>query len=216
MFREIIFIVSGTRLLETSTSIVERKILFNKFKRKEKKKNPFPTTLGITFLDLNLSQTIIEARFIYIYISYAKKSSHPNKSSNPTYYLLSVSKPKIYPKAAFPNSPTCLNLSKSPTNHQSKNSKIPQSSPSQTLSLSNPNLPQHLPLQKRNLPWPLEINDAPESFSQTFSNLLKRVQINLELKSPSSTVSNSSINPPFRITTSSCSRGETSEKACSV
>lgn len=121
-----------------------------------------------------------------------------------------------YPKAAFPNSPTCLNLSRSPTNHQSKNSKIPQSSPSQTLSLSNPNLPQHLPLQKRNLPRPLEINDAPESFSQTFSNLLKRVQINLELKSPSSTVSNSSINPPFRITTSSCSRGETSEKACSV
>lgn len=120
-----------------------------------------------------------------------------------------------YPKAAFPNSPTCLNLSRSPTNHQSKNSKIPQSSPSQTLSLSNPNLPQHLPLQKRNLPWPLEINDAPESFSQTFSNLLKRVQINLELKSPSSIVSNSSINPPFRITTS-CSRGETSEKACSV
>lgn len=41
-----------------------------------------------------------------------------------------------YPKAAFPNSPTCLNLSRSPTNHQSKNSKIPQSSPSQTLSLS--------------------------------------------------------------------------------
>lgn len=69
MFREIIFIVSGTRLLETSTSIVERKILFNKFKKKKKnpRKNPFPTTLGITFLDLNLSQTIIEARFIYIY-----------------------------------------------------------------------------------------------------------------------------------------------------
>lgn len=150
MFREIIFIVSGTRLLETSTSIVERKILFNKFKRKEKKKNPFPTTLGITFLDLNLSQTIIEARFIYIYPMQKNQVILINHPTQPT--IFSPFPNQRYPKAAFPNSPTCLNLSRSPTNHQSKNSKIPQSSPSQTLSLSNPNLPQHLPLQKRNLP----------------------------------------------------------------
>lgn len=161
---------SGTRLRASSN---EKFFLVN-LKRKIYARIHFQW-LWITFLDLNLSQTIIEARVVYMQKKNAKKSSHPNKSSNPTCLLSdsNVSKPK--PRSPIPQpASTCLDAS----NHQSKNSKIPQSSRFQTdsnsLSLSlHPNLPQrptqHLPLQKK-LPRPVEINDAPESFSQTCSN----------------------------------------------
>lgn len=166
--------VSRDNIYRSGTSIVERKILFRKFKKKNLRKNPFPTALNHfprsqPIPNYNRSKSRIYAK------KNAKKSSHPNKSSNPTCLLSdsNVSKPK--PRSPIPQpASTCLDAS----NHQSKNSKIPQSSRFQTdsnsLSLSlHPNLPQrptqHLPLQKK-LPRPVEINDAPESFSQTCSN----------------------------------------------
>lgn len=125
MFREIIFIVSGTRLLETSTSIVERKILFNKFKKKKNpRKNPFPTTLGITFLDLNLSQTIIEARFIYIYIYPMQKNqviliNHPTQPA--TFSPFPNQRYTQKPRSPIPQpASTCLDP------QQTTNQKIPK------------------------------------------------------------------------------------------
>lgn len=169
MFREIIFIVR-----EQASS--NEKFFLENLKRKIYARIHFQR-LWITFLDLNLSQTIIEARVVYM-----QKKMQKNQViliNHPTQPAFSPFPNQRYPKAAFPNSPTCLNLSRSPT-HRTTNQKIPKyynlldSKPTQTLSLSlHPNLPQrptqHLPLQKK-LPRPVEINDAPESFSQTCSN----------------------------------------------
>lgn len=175
MFREIIFIVREQGLRASSS---EKFFLVN-LKRKIYARIHFQR-LWITFLDLNLSQTIIEARVVYMQKKMQKNQviliNHPTQ---PAFSPIPTFPNQRYPKAAFPNSPTCLNLSRSPT-HRTTNQKIPKyhnlldSKPTQTLSLSlHPNLPQrptqHLPLQKK-LPRPVEINDAPESFSQTCSN----------------------------------------------
>lgn len=172
MFREIIFIVR-----EQASS--NEKFFLENLKRKIYARIHFQR-LWITFLDLNLSQTIIEARVVYMQKKMQKNQviliNHPTQ---PAFSPIPTFPNQRYPKAAFPNSPTCLNLSRSPT-HRTTNQKIPKyhnlldSKPTQTLSLSlHPNLPQrptqHLPLQKK-LPRPVEINDAPESFSQTCSN----------------------------------------------
>lgn len=175
MFREIIFIVREQGLRASSSE----KFFLENLKRKIYARIHFQR-LWITFLDLNLSQTIIEARVVYMQKKMQKNQviliNHPTQ---PAFSPIPTFPNQRYPKAAFPNSPTCLNLSRSPT-HRTTNQKIPKyhnlldSKPTQTLSLSlHPNLPQrptqHLPLQKK-LPRPVEINDAPESFSQTCSN----------------------------------------------
>lgn len=173
MFREIIFIVR-----EQASS--NEKFFLENLKRKIYARIHFQR-LWITFLDLNLSQTIIEARVVYMQKKMQKNQviliNHPTQ---PAFSPIPTFPNQRYPKAAFPNSPTCLNLSRSPT-HRTTNQKIPKyhnlldSKPTQTLSLSlHPNLPQrptqHLPLQKNFLDLLVEINDAPESFSQTCSN----------------------------------------------
>lgn len=175
MFREIIFIVREQGLRASSNE----KFFLENLKRKIYARIHFQR-LWITFLDLNLSQTIIEARVVYMQKKMQKNQviliNHPTQ---PAFSPIPTFPNQRYPKAAFPNSPTCLNLSRSPT-HRTTNQKIPKyhnlldSKPTQTLSLSlHPNLPQrptqHLPLQKK-LPRPVEINDTPESFSQTCSN----------------------------------------------
>lgn len=170
MFREIIFIVR-----EQASS--NEKFFLENLKRKIYARIHFQR-LWITFLDLNLSQTIIEAR-VYMQKKMQKNQviliNHPTQ---PAFSPIPTFPNQRYPKAAFPNSPTCLNLSRSPT-HRTTNQKIPKyhnlldSKPTQTLSLSpsqptstsNPTSPT-----SKKLPRPVEINDAPESFSQTCSN----------------------------------------------
>lgn len=123
MFREIIFIVSGTRLLETSTSIVELKILFNKFKRKEKKKesisnnswNHFPRSQPIP--NYNRSK-------IHIYIYPMQKNqviliNHPTQPT--TFSPFPNQRYTQKPRSPIPQpASTCLNP------QQTTNQKIPK------------------------------------------------------------------------------------------
>lgn len=134
MFREIIFIVR-----EQASS--NEKFFLENLKRKIYARIHFQR-LWITFLDLNLSQTIIEARVVYMHKKMQKNQviliNHPTQ---PAFSPIPTFPNQRYPKAAFPNSPTCLNLSRSPT-HRTTNQKIPKyhnlldSKPTQTLSLS--------------------------------------------------------------------------------
>lgn len=136
MFREIIFIVR-----EQASS--NEKFFLENLKRKIYARIHFQR-LWITFLDLNLSQTIIEARVVYMQKKMQKNQviliNHPTQ---PAFSPIPTFPNQRYPKAAFPNSPTCLNLSRSPT-HRTTNQKIPKyhnlldSKPTQTLSLSIP------------------------------------------------------------------------------
>lgn len=136
MFREIIFIVR-----EQASS--NEKFFLENLKRKIYARIHFQR-LWITFLDLNLSQTIIEARVVYMQKKMQKNQviliNHPIQ---PAFSPIPTFPNQRYPKAAFPNSPTCLNLSRSPT-HRTTNQKIPKyhnlldSKPTQTLSLSIP------------------------------------------------------------------------------
>lgn len=132
--------VSRDNIYRSGTSIVERKILFRKFKKKNLRKNPFPTALNHfprsqPIPNYNRSKSI-----------YAKKMQKNqviliNHPTQPAFSPIPTFPNQRYPKAAFPNSPTCLNLSRSPT-HRTTNQKIPKyhnlldSKPTQTLSLS--------------------------------------------------------------------------------
>lgn len=137
MFREIIFIVREQGLRASSNE----KFFLENLKRKIYARIHFQR-LWITFLDLNLSQTIIEARVVYMQKKMQKNQviliNHPTQ---PAFSPIPTFPNQRYPKAAFPNSPTCLNLSRSPT-HRTTNQKIPKyhnlldSKPTQTLSLS--------------------------------------------------------------------------------
>lgn len=166
--------VSRDNIYRSETSIVERKILFRKFKKKNLRKNPFPTALNHfprsqPIPNYNRSKSRIYAK------KNAKKSSHPNKSSNPTCLLSdsNVSKPK--PRSPIPQpASTYLDPRRiEPPIKKFQNTtifSIPNRlklslSPSQPTSTSNPTSPT-----SKKLPRPVEINDAPESFSQTCSN----------------------------------------------
>lgn len=86
-----------------------------------------------------------------------------NHPTQPAFSPIPTFPNQRYPKAAFPNSPTCLNLSRSPT-HRTTNQKIPKyhnlldSKPTQTLSLSIPtylNVQPNISHFKKNFldPW---------------------------------------------------------------
>lgn len=133
--------VSRDNIYRSGTSIVERKILFRKFKKKNLRKNPFPTALN----HFPRSQPIPNYNRSKSRI-YAKKMQKNqviliNHPTQPAFSPIPTFPNQRYPKAAFPNSPTCLNLSRSPT-HRTTNQKIPKyhnlldSKPTQTLSLS--------------------------------------------------------------------------------
>lgn len=168
MFREIIFIVR-----EQASS--NEKFFLENLKRKIYARIHFQR-LWITFLDLNLSQTIIEARVVYMQKKMQKNQviliNHPTQ---PAFSPIPTFPNQRYPKTAFPNSPTCLNLSRriEPPIKKFQNTtifSIPNRlklslSPSQPTSTSNPTSPT-----SKKFPRPVEINDAPESFSQTCSN----------------------------------------------
>lgn len=135
--------VSRDNIYRSGTSIVERKILFRKFKKKNLRKNPFPTALN----HFPRSQPIPNYNRSKSRI-YAKKMQKNqviliNHPTQPAFSPIPTFPNQRYPKAAFPNSPTCLNLSRSPT-HRTTNQKIPKyhnlldSKPTQTLSLSIP------------------------------------------------------------------------------
>lgn len=161
MFREIIFIVREQGFSKPQASSNEKFFLINLKKNLRRfSKNPFPTALN----HFPRSQPISNYNRSKSHI-YPMQKNQVILINHPTQPAFSPFPNQRYPKAAFPNSPTCLNLSRSPT-HQTTNQKIPKyhnllrfQTESNSLSLSP--IPTYLNIQPNIFPFKKKPSSTP-------------------------------------------------------